>query len=226
MFTGVYDGGTPVFNNGGNLNLGVNADYDFARVDGPDVPPEGLMVEPLELGQVTIEAVDETDADDDGDNTQAANVDANGADSGNDTQAANNDAIGADNQSAPNNIAANLGPNTLAASATPAAANNTPVQTPASNNNNANSVQSPPAATSPPGPQPRAFPVPATTAANSTAAIEATTNNAAAIDSTEINPNQFGNGLVSCSGNVAVCQDAKDTQPEPPAPQPEPRTTT
>ncbi len=143
MFTGVYDGGTRVFNNGGNLNLGVNADYDFARVDGPDVPPEGLMVEPLELGQVTIEAVDETDADDDGDNTQAANVDANGADSGNDTQAANNDAIGADNQSAPNNIAANLGPNTLAASATPAAANNTPVQTPASNNNNANSVQSP-----------------------------------------------------------------------------------
>lgn len=50
MFTGVYDGGTRVFNNGGNLNLGINADYDFARVDGADIPPEGLLIEPTELG--------------------------------------------------------------------------------------------------------------------------------------------------------------------------------
>ena len=43
MFTGVYDGGTVVSNNGGSLDLGVFADFDLARIENENTPPRGTL---------------------------------------------------------------------------------------------------------------------------------------------------------------------------------------
>ncbi|MFK7863214.1 MAG: FecR domain-containing protein, partial [Pseudohongiellaceae bacterium] len=60
MFTGVYDGGTVITNNGGGLDLGVGADYDFARIENQNTPPEGLLVQAAALGNIEISILSES----------------------------------------------------------------------------------------------------------------------------------------------------------------------
>ncbi|MEX2131496.1 MAG: FecR domain-containing protein, partial [Pseudohongiellaceae bacterium] len=60
LFTGVYEGGTTVSNGAGQLDLGLNADFDFAQVDGPNSPPLGLLLQPEVLGNIPVLNVDET----------------------------------------------------------------------------------------------------------------------------------------------------------------------
>ncbi|MDD9958450.1 MAG: FecR domain-containing protein [Gammaproteobacteria bacterium] len=67
VVTGVYDGGTTIENNAGSLDLGVGADFDFARVEDADTPPEGLLEQPAELGVTPEPLADNSDDDDEGD---------------------------------------------------------------------------------------------------------------------------------------------------------------
>jgi len=57
MITGVYDGGTVISSIEGSLDLGIQADYDFAIIRSPGSPPEGLMVQPAELGDLDVNIV-------------------------------------------------------------------------------------------------------------------------------------------------------------------------
>lgn len=68
LYTGVYDGGTDVSNNGGSVQLGIGADYDFAFADDPNSPPQGLIDQPSQLGDIAVISSDEGDDEgDDGD---------------------------------------------------------------------------------------------------------------------------------------------------------------
>jgi hypothetical protein len=218
MFTGVYDGGTRVFNRAGNLNLGVNADYDFARVDGPEAPPEGILIEPLELGQVVINSND--------DEEQEQEQDENENDGSNDQAENNTNNSNDDNdQSDTNNAIANL--NTNASGAV--------TNTQNSNTGNPASSGSGNTASSPNGSAPTsaltivqtlspARSLPPTSALTNSAVINSTAGSANTSGDTlvgsEINPNEFGNGLVSCTGSAA-CQDTDNTQNVTPTPRPE-----
>lgn len=71
LFTGVYQGGTTVSNNFGVLNLGAGALFDFAEVATPQSPPEGINLQPDELGQIDI-SVGEDDEDDTDNGSPAA----------------------------------------------------------------------------------------------------------------------------------------------------------
>jgi hypothetical protein len=54
LYTGVYQGGTLLQNAGGSLELGVGADYDFGRALDPNLPPEGLLLQPSVLGNIPV----------------------------------------------------------------------------------------------------------------------------------------------------------------------------
>jgi hypothetical protein len=87
IISGVYDGGTTIGNDVGQLDLGVGADYDFALVPDAETPPEGLLLQPIELGNISSVVTAESDDDDaDGDDdTQTA--DGDGDDDGDDQNA-------------------------------------------------------------------------------------------------------------------------------------------
>ncbi len=65
LYTGVYDGGTLMTNNGGNLELGVGADYDFGYASDPNLPPVGLILQPDILGDITVLNLPDLEEDDD-----------------------------------------------------------------------------------------------------------------------------------------------------------------
>jgi len=98
VFTGVYDGGTTIANDLGSLDLGLDADYDFAFVPDPQSPPQGLLVQPPRLGAVAIRILaddEETEEDDDGDdggNDAAGGDDADGVADADDADAGDGDA--------------------------------------------------------------------------------------------------------------------------------------
>lgn len=50
--TGVYDGGITFGNQVGSIDLGINADYDFAIMVDPNALPQGLVSQPALLGLV------------------------------------------------------------------------------------------------------------------------------------------------------------------------------
>ncbi|MEX2470280.1 MAG: FecR domain-containing protein, partial [Pseudohongiellaceae bacterium] len=52
VVTGVYDGGTTVANATGALDLGLNADYDYAIIANAGTPPVGLLAQPPGLGNL------------------------------------------------------------------------------------------------------------------------------------------------------------------------------
>jgi len=81
LFTGVYDGGTELENPGGILELGVGADFDFAQADDPTVPPQGLTLQPPELGNIPVLNVADPEGEgDDGDGDDGAGDDGAGDD--------------------------------------------------------------------------------------------------------------------------------------------------
>ena len=57
LFVGVYDGGTQLDNNGGTLDLGVGANFDFGRAIDNTIPPEGLIFPPSQLGAIPVLAL-------------------------------------------------------------------------------------------------------------------------------------------------------------------------
>ena len=89
VITGVYDGGTTFSNNnaGGSIDLGINAEYDFAIINDPESPPVGLVVQPNELGVPPLN----TNADDDGDDEDQDGNDDD-ADDGSDQDGTDDDA--------------------------------------------------------------------------------------------------------------------------------------
>ncbi|MFM1896962.1 MAG: hypothetical protein RLZZ385_2036 [Pseudomonadota bacterium] len=100
LYTGVYDGGTTVENDAASLDLGLGADYDYAQVQDPNLPPIGLTEQPTALGNIPVLNVDEQeDEDDGGDGDGDGNADGNGdgnADGGADGNADGNADGGAD----------------------------------------------------------------------------------------------------------------------------------
>jgi hypothetical protein len=83
VITGVYDGGTTIANDVGQMDLGIGADYDYAIVPDPDTPPVGLLLQPPELGSVPLAATTNDD-DDGGDGGDDGNDDADDSDSNDD----------------------------------------------------------------------------------------------------------------------------------------------
>ena len=55
LLMGIYEGGIITGNLGGQLDLGLGAEFDFAQVVDAFTAPEGLQVEPLGLGSIPIE---------------------------------------------------------------------------------------------------------------------------------------------------------------------------
>ena len=49
LYVGVWKGGVRVSNKGGDIDLGVGAAYNFAKVPSPETAPSGLMAAPKEL---------------------------------------------------------------------------------------------------------------------------------------------------------------------------------
>lgn len=54
LLVGLYDGGVTLFNFGGELDLGLNADFDYAEVRSMFTAPVGLDVEPAGLDELTF----------------------------------------------------------------------------------------------------------------------------------------------------------------------------
>ena len=69
LFTGVYDGGTTVTNDNGEIELGLGANFDFSRTNRGQAPV-GLNQVPQQLGNINFANVaddEEDDADDEND---------------------------------------------------------------------------------------------------------------------------------------------------------------
>lgn len=88
LFTGVYDGGTTVSNEFGTLDTGLGGDFDYA-VTTQGQPPQGLLQQPGQLGQINLNAGVGDDEEEGGDD-DGADDDANDGD-GNDDAADDND---------------------------------------------------------------------------------------------------------------------------------------
>jgi hypothetical protein len=65
VLTGVFEGGITVSNNAGSLDLGIGAQFDFARVPDAASPPQGLTAQPTGLGNTVVIADDLDEEDDD-----------------------------------------------------------------------------------------------------------------------------------------------------------------
>jgi hypothetical protein len=63
LIAGIFDGGATL---APALNIGIGADFYFARVSDPNSPPIGLTVEPAEIGGVASLRVTFSDDEDDG----------------------------------------------------------------------------------------------------------------------------------------------------------------
>ncbi|MFN3164051.1 MAG: FecR domain-containing protein, partial [Pseudohongiellaceae bacterium] len=94
VLTGVYDGGITVTNNGGSLDLGVGADFDFARVPDASTPPQGMLLQPSGLGDTETVILTEPESDESQDNDEATDETDNDGDDGGDTDAGGNAANG------------------------------------------------------------------------------------------------------------------------------------
>ncbi len=66
LYTGVYDGGTQISNNGGSINLGLGVDFDFGLASDQNSPPIGLLIQPLALGAINVINLAAQQNDDDG----------------------------------------------------------------------------------------------------------------------------------------------------------------
>ncbi len=65
VLTGVFEGGITVSNNAGSIDLGIGAQFDFARLPDAASPPQGLTAQPTGLGN-TVVIADDLDEEDDG----------------------------------------------------------------------------------------------------------------------------------------------------------------
>ena len=110
--TGVYDGGITFGNVVGSIDLGINADYDFAIMVDPNVIPQGLVSQPALLGLVQFVDVPDQDANNVADGANGASVDGQ-ANDGNATPATATQLAGA-----VDNTAAAAGDQALIANAT------------------------------------------------------------------------------------------------------------
>ena len=54
LYVGVYDGATIVQTSGGELSLGLRADFDFGLARNDLTPPEGLLLQPSQLGEIPV----------------------------------------------------------------------------------------------------------------------------------------------------------------------------
>ena len=66
LLTGVYDGGTTIANAQGSINTGENANFDYSQTF-PGQPPQGLLQQPAQLGQINLNQNAGADGDDDDD---------------------------------------------------------------------------------------------------------------------------------------------------------------
>ena len=112
MLTGVYEGGTTVTNDFGELDIGLDADYDFAEVADTNSPPVGILIQPPGLGDIAIvileeESDDGGDSDNDGADGNAGGVDGDNVDTAADADGGNVVANVADADGG--NVAANDG---------------------------------------------------------------------------------------------------------------------
>ncbi len=83
LLTGVYDGGTTIANAQGTLDTGVDANFNYSQTF-PGQAPQGLLQQPVQLGQINInQQGGDDDADDDGDDNNADDG-ANDGDDGDD----------------------------------------------------------------------------------------------------------------------------------------------
>ena len=83
LLTGVYDGGTTIANAQGTLNTGEDANFNYSQTF-PGQAPQGLLQQPVQLGQINInQQGGDDDADDDGDDNNADDG-ANDGDDGDD----------------------------------------------------------------------------------------------------------------------------------------------
>ena len=78
VLTGVYDGGTTISNTAGTLDLGIGADFDFARVVSANSPPEGLLLQPPGLGDVSADLTQETEDSNEDEEQTENSADQNG----------------------------------------------------------------------------------------------------------------------------------------------------
>tara|TARA_R110002110_G_scaffold89303_2_gene232707 strand:- start:57743 stop:62938 length:5196 start_codon:yes stop_codon:yes gene_type:complete len=105
LLTGVYDGGTTISNNQGALDTGDDANFDYSQTL-PGQPPQGLLQQPQQLGQINLnpglngdnggddDDADDNDGNDDGDGN---NDDGDGNDDANADEEQNNDDENGDN---------------------------------------------------------------------------------------------------------------------------------
>ena len=105
LLTGVYDGGTTISNNQGALDTGDDANFDYSQTL-PGQPPQGLLQQPQQLGQINLnpglngdnggddDDADDNDGNDDGDGN---NDDGDGNDDANADEEQNNDDGNGDN---------------------------------------------------------------------------------------------------------------------------------
>jgi len=121
VLTGVYDGGTTVSNDGGDIDLGIGADFDFAEVANQQTPPRGLLIQPNGLGNIVLNINDDVAGDEDSNDDNADDA-ATDVDTNIDSDQATDDSPTANSNSNANNNAANLAPPSAAVIAeTPAA---------------------------------------------------------------------------------------------------------
>ncbi|MFT7294024.1 MAG: hypothetical protein ACI87Q_001881, partial [Pseudohongiellaceae bacterium] len=206
MFTGVYDGGTVVSNNGGFLDLGVSADFDFARVENENTPPEGLLTQAPELGNILINNTIEDDDDDesdaaDNDSSNDDSQDSNTSSNGGTDNTVNADTeeisgVGVEENDSPNS---DLDSQSADQSTTDAGIDN----------NSSGDLNPVPAITSALSTTASArAPTVITAIGVLNTASSAETNAESSSLAASINPNEFGSGLAACSGNAATCQDS------------------
>ena len=108
LFTGVYDGGTTVSNDLGSLDTGLGGDFDYA-VTTQGQPPQGLLQQPGQLGQINLNAGIGDDGDDDGADDNGGQ--GNDQDNGDGNQADNNGGDGNDGGGNDNGAGGNDGGN-------------------------------------------------------------------------------------------------------------------
>ncbi|MDA1372613.1 MAG: FecR domain-containing protein, partial [Proteobacteria bacterium] len=215
VITGVYDGGTTIRNDAGTLDLGVGADFDFARVPNPQTPPQGLLLQPPQLGSVPLATVTDEDNGDGGDNGDGdadadnGNNDAGDGDGDNDgAAAATDDNAGDGGNDDDGGDAGNNDPPAATAGA-PATQNTAAgnqgatvvINTGNTSNNSGTGAGGNALALAPPSAQQALVETPLAT--NLTSTDQLSTDVA-------VNPNETrGDGSVSCSNNSSSCQNGQ-----------------